>query len=51
MNKEQIAHDLALVVVENMLEDIDSEYGVKQYSYEIVEIYNEAKEIIMKELD
>lgn len=51
LNKEQIAHDLALIVVENILEDIDNEYGVKQYSSEVVDIYNQAKEIILKELD
>ena len=51
MDKEQIAHDLALIIVENMLEDIDSEYTVKQYSSEVVQIYEKAKDLILKELD
>ena len=51
MDKEQIAHDLALIVVENMLEDIDDAYGVREYSQEIVELYQQAKEVIIKELD
>ena len=48
MDKEQIAHDLALIVVENMLEDIDNEYGVREYSKQIVQ---DAKEIIEQELE
>ena len=51
MDKEKIAHDLALIVVENMLEDIDDEFGIKQYSEEAVSIYKTAIEIIRKELD
>ncbi len=51
MSKEQIAHDITLVVLENLLEDVDSEFGVKQYSVEAVEIYKAVKETIMKELD
>ena len=51
MDKEKIAHDLALIVVENVLEDIDDEYGVRQYSVEAAEIYRTAVEIIMEELD
>ncbi len=51
MDKEKIAHDLALVVVENVLEDIDDEFGVRQYSSEAVNIYKQAKEIIMKQLE
>lgn len=51
MTKEQIAHDLALVVVENMLEDIDDRLGAKEYSKEAVELYLRVKELIKKELD
>ena len=51
MDKEQVAHDLALVVVDNTLEYIDDEYNIKQYSIEAVGIYKKAKEIILKELD
>ena len=51
MDKEQIAHDLALVVVENILEDVDDGLGVRQYSAEAVRTYKEAKEIIMQQLD
>ncbi len=51
MDKEQIAHDLALIVVENMLEDIDNEYGVRENSKQIVQLYQDAKEIIEQELE
>lgn len=51
MDKDRIAHDLALVVVENLLEDVDDDLGVRQYSKEAAEIYTQAKEIILKELD
>ena len=51
MKKEQITHDLALIVVENMLEDIDEEYGTKQYATEAVDVYKQAFEIIMKRLE
>ena len=51
LTKEQIAHDLALVVVENMLEDIDDRLGAKEYSKEAVELYLRVKELIKKELD
>ena len=51
MNKEQIAHDLALIIVDNIIEDAELEYGIRQYSLEAVGIYKEAKEIILKELD
>ena len=51
MDKEQIVHDLALIVVENMLEDIDEEYGARQYAAETVDIYKQAFEIIMKRLE
>ena len=51
MDKEKVAHDLALIVVENILEDIDDEYSVKQYSQEAVNVYLKAKEIIERELD
>ncbi len=51
MDKEQIVHDLALIVVENVLEDIDEEYGIKQYSKQAAEIYKAARDIIEKELD
>ncbi|MBQ6478750.1 MAG: hypothetical protein IJI44_05190 [Erysipelotrichaceae bacterium] len=51
MEKEQVAHDLALIVVENLLEDVDENMGIRQYSKEAVDIYKKAKETIMKELD
>ena len=51
MDKEKIAHDLALIVVENILEDIDEDYGIRQYSTEAAEVYKRAKEIIVKELE
>lgn len=51
MDKKQIAHDLALIVVENMLEDVDDGYSVKEYSNQAVSIYESAKEIILKQLD
>ena len=51
LDKEQVAHDLALVVVENLLEDVDEGLGIRQYSLEAVDIYRKAREVIMKELD
>ena len=51
MEKDRIAHDLALIVVENVLEDIDDEFGIRQYSLEAADIYKQAKEIIMTQLD
>ena len=48
LTKEQIAHDLALVVVENMLEDIDDRLGAKEHSKEAVELYLRVKELIKK---
>ena len=50
-DREQRVHDLALVVVENSLEDIDESYGVRQYAKEAVKIYTEAVKVIEKELD
>ena len=50
-DREQRIHDLALVVVENSLEDIDESYGIRQYAKEAVKIYNEVTKIIEKELD
>ena len=50
-DREQRIHDLALVVVENSLEDIDESYGVRQYAKEAARIYNEAVKLIEKELD
>ena len=50
-DREQLVHDLALIIVENSLEDIDESYGIRQYAKEAVKIYNEAKELIEKELD
>ena len=51
MDKETIAHDLALIVVENMLEDIDEDYRVSRYATEVVEIYKQAFELIVKHLE
>ena len=51
MDKEQIAHDLSLIIVENMLEDIDEDYRVKRYAAEAVDIYKQAFELIMKHLE
>ena len=51
MEKERIAHDLAMIVVENILEDIDDDYSLKEYSKEAVALYRRAKENILKELD
>ena len=51
MDKEKIAHDLAVIVVENVLEDIDDDYSLKEYSKEAVAVYRRAKENILKELD
>ena len=50
-DREQLVHDLALIIVENSLEDIDESFGIRQYAKEAVKIYNEAKELIEKELD
>jgi hypothetical protein len=50
-DREQRIHDLALIIVENSLEDIDDSFGVRQYVEEAVRIYNEAIELIDKELD
>ncbi len=50
-DREQRVHDLALVIVENSLEDIDESYGVRQYAKEAVKIYNDAVKAIEKELD
>lgn len=50
-DREQRIHDLALVVVENSLEDIDESYGIRQYAQEAVKIYDEAIKLIEKELD
>ncbi|MBQ1307465.1 MAG: hypothetical protein IIZ64_01545 [Erysipelotrichaceae bacterium] len=50
-DREQRVHDLALIVVENSLEDIDESYGIRQYAKEAVKIYNEAVKVIEKELD
>lgn len=51
MDKEKIAHDLAVIVVENILEDIDDDYNLKEYSKEAVAVYRKAKENILKELE
>ena len=51
MEKEKIAHDLAIIVVENVLEDIDDDYSLKEYSKEAVAVYKKAKDNILKELD
>ena len=51
LEKEKIAHDLAIIVVENVLEDIDDDYSLKEYSKEAVAVYKKAKENILKELD
>ena len=51
MEKEQIIHDLALIVVENILEDIDDDFGVRQYSAKAAEVYKQAVEIIGKQLE
>ena len=51
MDKDRIAHDLALIIVENVLEDIDDEFGIRQYSLKAADIYKKAKEIIMTQLD
>lgn len=50
-DREQRIHDLALVVVENSLEDIDESYGIRQYAKEAVKVYKEAVKLIEKELD
>ncbi|MBQ6560181.1 MAG: hypothetical protein IJL85_05065 [Erysipelotrichaceae bacterium] len=50
-DREQRIHDLALIIVENSLEDIDETFGVRQYAEEAVRIYKEALELIDKELD
>ena len=39
LNKEQIAHDLALIVVENILEDIDNEY-LEYFDFESMSFVN-----------
>ncbi len=50
MNKEQVAHDLALLVVKRGLEQ-EQVSGIDELSKEAVEIYKEAVRVIKSELD
>ena len=54
MNKEQIAHDLALLVVEARLRDYEAEQGhmgIHNYSDQALDDYKEAYRRILENLD
>ena len=50
-DREQRIHDLALVVVENSLEDVDESFVIRHYAKEAIRVYKEAVKVIEKELD
>ena len=54
MNKEQVAHDLALLIVKSRFDDLKSEHsdlGLNNYADQAVEDYNYVYKRILEQLD